>query len=164
MAHELNCSMFRALDVLGDRWTLMVLREAFMGVRRFTDLQRDLGIARNVLTDRLNYLVDTGILERRQYQDRPVRHEYRLTQMGRDLQPALLTLMHWGDTYLSPEGPPALVEHTACGHLTTPLLVCEHCREPITTRNVQPATRPRLHSRRGPGRRTSPRRRQGRLT
>ena len=137
MAHELNCSMFRAMDVLGDRWTLMVLREAFMGVRRFTDMQSDLGIARNVLTDRLNFLVDTGILERRQYQDRPVRHEYRLTQMGRDLQPALLTLMHWGDTYLSPDGPPALVHHSGCGHMTSPVLVCAHCREEITTRNVR---------------------------
>jgi DNA-binding HxlR family transcriptional regulator len=134
---ELNCSMFRAMDALGDRWTLMVLREAFMGVRRFTDMQRDLGVARNVLTDRLNYLVDTGILERRQYQDRPVRFEYRLTDMGRDLQPALLTLMHWGDKYLSVDGAPALVEHKDCGHVTTPLLVCEHCREPLTTRNVQ---------------------------
>jgi len=137
MAHELNCSMFRAMDVLGDRWTLMVLREAFMGVRRFTDMQSDLGIARNVLTDRLNFLVDTGILERRQYQDRPVRHEYRLTQMGRDLQPALLTLMHWGDTYLSPDGPPALVQHTDCVHMTAPVLVCSHCSGEITTRNVR---------------------------
>ena len=137
MARDLNCSMFRAMDVLGDRWTLMVLREAFMGVRRFTDMQRDLGVARNVLTDRLNFLVDKGILERRQYQERPVRHEYRLTQMGRDLQPALLTLMHWGDTYLSPDGPPALVEHKECGHKTSPVLVCEHCGDPITTRNVR---------------------------
>jgi DNA-binding HxlR family transcriptional regulator len=137
MRKELNCSMFRALDALGDRWTLMVLREAFMGVRRFTEMQRDLGVARNVLTDRLNFLVDKGILERRQYQERPVRYEYRLTQMGRDLQPALLALMHWGDTYLSPDGAPALLEHTECGHVTAPLTVCEHCREPLTTRNVR---------------------------
>ena len=102
MRKELNCSIFRAMDVLGDRWTLMVLREAFMGVRRFTDMQRDLGVARNVLTDRLNLLVDAGVLERRQYQERPVRHEYRLTDMGKELQPAILTLMHWGDT---PPGP-----------------------------------------------------------
>lgn len=137
MRKELNCSIFRAMDVLGDRWTLMVLREAFMGVRRFTDMQRDLGVARNVLTDRLNFLVDTGVLERRQYQDRPVRYEYRLTDMGRQLQPAMLTLMHWGDAYLSPDGAPAVMQHTDCGHETTPLLVCEHCREPLTTRNVR---------------------------
>ena len=142
MRKELDCSLFRAMDVLGDRWTLMVLREAFMGVRRFTDMQRDLGVARNVLTDRLNFLVDKGILERRQYQERPVRYEYRLTDMGRGLQPALLTLMHWGDTYLSPDGPPALVEHTDCGHVMTPTLVCNHCRGEITTRNVRLAPGP----------------------
>jgi DNA-binding HxlR family transcriptional regulator len=137
MRKQLDCSLFRSMDVLGDRWTLMVLREAFMGVRRFTEMQRDLGVARNVLTDRLNFLVDAGVLERRQYQDRPVRYEYRLTPMGRDLQPSLLALMQWGDKYLAPDGPPALVEHTDCGHETEPLLVCSHCREQLTTRNVR---------------------------
>jgi DNA-binding HxlR family transcriptional regulator len=137
MRKELNCSIFRAMDVLSDRWTILVLREAFTGVRRFTEMQRDLGVARNVLTDRLNTLVDAGVLERVQYQERPVRHEYRLTEMGRDLQPALMTLMQWGDRHLSPHGPPALVEHTACGHDTDALLVCSHCREPLTTRNVR---------------------------
>ncbi|MEA2143615.1 MAG: hypothetical protein QOI64_2045 [Solirubrobacteraceae bacterium] len=137
MRKQLDCSLYRAMDVLADRWTLMVLREAFMGVRRFTEMQRDLGVARNVLTDRLNFLVDAGVLERSQYQDRPVRHEYRLTPMGRGLQPTLLALMHWGDTYLAPDGPPALVEHTDCGHDTEPLLVCSHCREELTTRNVR---------------------------
>jgi DNA-binding HxlR family transcriptional regulator len=137
MRKQLDCSLYRAMDVLADRWTLMVLREAFMGIRRFTEMQRDLGVARNVLTDRLNFLVDAGVLERRQYQDRPVRHEYRLTPMGRDLQPTLLALMHWGDKHLAPDGPPALVEHTDCGHETEPLLVCSHCREQLTTRNVR---------------------------
>jgi DNA-binding HxlR family transcriptional regulator len=145
MRKDLDCSIYRAMDVLGDRWTLMVLREAFMGVRRFTDMQRELGVARNVLTDRLNFLVDAGVLERRQYQERPVRHEYRLTDMGRQLQPALLTLMHWGDTHLAPEGPPWLVEHTECGHMTEPLLVCNHCREQLTTRNVRLHPGPGLH-------------------
>ncbi len=144
MRKELNCSIFRAMDLLADRWTMMVLREAFMGVRRFTDMQRDLGVARNVLTDRLNLLVDAGVLERRQYQDRPVRQEYRLTEMGKDLQPAILTLMHWGDQHLSPHGPPALLEHTDCGHDTEPLLVCSHCREPLTTRTVRAKPGPGL--------------------
>jgi DNA-binding HxlR family transcriptional regulator len=146
MRKELNCSLFRAMDVLGDRWTMLVLREAFMGVRRFTDMQRDLGVARNVLTDRLNTLVDLGVLERRQYQDRPVRHEYRLTDMGKELQPAILSLMHWGDKYLSPHGPPALIEHTTCGHVTAPLMVCEHCREPLTTRTVRAKPGPGLNT------------------
>jgi DNA-binding HxlR family transcriptional regulator len=137
MRKELNCSIFRAMDVLGDRWTMLVLREAFVGVRRFTEMQRDLGVARNVLTDRLNHLVELGVLERRQYQDRPVRYEYRLTDMGKQLQPAILTLMHWGDQYLAPHGPPTSIEHTECGHETEPLLVCSHCREPLTTRTVR---------------------------
>jgi DNA-binding HxlR family transcriptional regulator len=137
MRKELDCSLFRAMNVLGDHWTLMVLREAFMGVRRFTEMQRDLGVARNVLTDRLNFLVDAGVLERRQYQERPVRHEYRLTAMGKDLQPALLALMQWGDRHLAPDGPPALIHHEACGHDTEPLLVCDRCREPLTTRDVR---------------------------
>ena len=136
MRKELNCSIFRAMDVLGDRWTMLVLREAFVGVRRFTEMQRDLGVARNVLTDRLNHLVAIGVLERRQYQERPVRHEYRLTDMGKQLQPAILTLMHWGDQYLAPHGAPTLIEHTGCGHETEPLLVCSHCREQLDTRNV----------------------------
>src|SRR3954454_11447570 len=106
MRQELNCSMFRAMDALGYRWTALGLRESFMRVRRFTDMQSDLGVARNVLTDRLNFLVDHGIVDAGQSQDRPVRYEYRLTDMGRGLQPALLTLMHWGDTYLSPDGAP----------------------------------------------------------
>ena len=146
MRKELNCSIFRAMDVLGDRWTMLVLREAFVGVRRFTEMQRDLGVARNVLTDRLNHLVELGVLERRQYQERPVRYEYRLTDMGKQLQPAILTLMHWGDQHLAPHGPPTLIEHSECGHETEPLLVCSHCREPLSTRTVQakpgPGARP----------------------
>jgi DNA-binding HxlR family transcriptional regulator len=134
---QLNCSIFHAMDLLGDRWTLLVVREAFMGVRRFTEMQRELGVARNVLTDRLNLLVDAGILERRRYQERPVRHEYRLTDMGKDLHPALLALMSWGDRYLADDGPPALLEHYGCGQETEGMVVCAHCREPLTTRNVR---------------------------
>jgi DNA-binding HxlR family transcriptional regulator len=145
MRKELDCSIFRAMDLLADRWTMLVLREAFMGARRFTDMQSDLGVARNVLTDRLNRLVDAGVLERRRYQDRPVRHEYRLTEAGKDLHPALLALMEWGDRHLAPHGPPALLEHYGCGHDTEPLTVCAHCREPLTPRNVRLKAGPGLH-------------------
>ncbi len=92
-----SCSVARTLDVVGDKWTLLVLRDAFYGVRRFEDFARDLGIARNVLTDRLGTLVDAGVLERRQYTEHPPRFEYRLTAKGRDLLPVLLTMMRWGD-------------------------------------------------------------------
>src|SRR3954463_2348161 len=95
-----NCSVARALEVLGDRWTLLVIRDAFLGVRRFDDFQRRLGIARNVLADRLARLTDEGMLERVAYQERPVRHEYRLTEKGIDLWPVVVSLLQWGDKHV----------------------------------------------------------------
>jgi DNA-binding HxlR family transcriptional regulator len=103
-----NCSIARALEVVGERWTLLIVRDAFLGLRRFDEFQESLGIARNVLTDRLNRLVEEGILERVRYSERPERHEYRLTAKGRELNIALTALRQWGDTYLS-EKPPRLL-------------------------------------------------------
>jgi DNA-binding HxlR family transcriptional regulator len=100
-----NCSIARALEVVGERWTLLIVRDAFLGVRRFDAFQESLGIARNVLTDRLNRLVDEGILERVRYSERPERYEYRLTRKGVDLQIALAGLGQWGDKYLSDKPP-----------------------------------------------------------
>src|SRR5437588_10767751 len=102
-----NCSIARALEVVGERWTLLIVRDVFVGLRRFDQLQESLGIARNVLTDRLNRLVEEGILERVRYSERPERFEYRLTPKGRDLQIALAGLRQWGDRYLS-ETPPRI--------------------------------------------------------
>jgi DNA-binding HxlR family transcriptional regulator len=103
-----ECSIARALEIVGERWTLLIIRDAFLGRRRFEEFQESLGIARNVLTDRLNRLVDEGILERVRYNERPERFEYRLTPKGRDLQIALAGLRQWGDKYLS-EKPPRVV-------------------------------------------------------
>ena len=103
-----NCSIARALEVVGERWTLLIVRDAFLGLRRFDEIQESLGIARNVLADRLNRLVEEGILERARYSERPERHEYRLTAKGRELNIALTALRQWGDTYLS-EKPPRLL-------------------------------------------------------
>ena len=103
-----NCSIARALEVVGERWTLLIVRDAFLGLRRFDEFQESLGIARHVLTDRLNRLVEEGILERARYSERPERHEYRLTAKGRELNIALTALRQWGDTYLS-EKPPRLL-------------------------------------------------------
>lgn len=100
-----NCSIARALEVVGERWTLLIVRDAFLGLRRFEQFQESLGIARNVLTDRLNRLVDEGILDRVRYSERPERYEYRLTRKGRDLQIALAGLRQWGDKYLSAKPP-----------------------------------------------------------
>jgi DNA-binding HxlR family transcriptional regulator len=131
-----DCSVARAMEVVGERWTFLVLREAFSGVRRFEDMQRDLGIARNVLADRLGRLVGHGVLVRRPYQDRPVRHEYHLTPMGLDLYPALVGLLQWGDRWLS-EGPPLELVHRECGHATTLQLCCAACGERVSARDMQ---------------------------
>jgi DNA-binding HxlR family transcriptional regulator len=121
------CSIARTLEVIGDRWTLLVIRDAFLGVRRFEDFQKSLGVARNVLTDRLNRLVDEGILRRNLYQERPERHEYRLTRKGVELWPAMMTMMKWGDRYLYPEGHPRLVLHKDCGGEIDERLHCSKC-------------------------------------
>jgi DNA-binding HxlR family transcriptional regulator len=107
-----NCSIARALEIVGERWTLLIVRDAFLGLRRFEQFQDSLGIARNVLTDRLNRLVDEGILERVRYSERPERYEYRLTQKGRDLNIVLSGLRQWGDQYLSAKPPTILRRKT----------------------------------------------------
>ena len=122
------CSIARALEVLGDRWTILVIRDAFMGVRRFEDFQRSLGVARNVLSERLTRLVDEGVLERRRYQERPERFEYRLTQKGVDLWPVTMALLQWGDRhYVGEGGRPRIVRHRDCGGEVTAHLTCSRC-------------------------------------
>jgi DNA-binding HxlR family transcriptional regulator len=124
--------------VLGERWTLVILREAFQGQRRFEDMQRGLGIARNILADRLHTLVEEGILERKPYQERPPRYEYRLTGKGRDLYPVMVSLMQWGDRHTSGEaGPPVKLLHERCGHEADPSYVCSHCGEALDAREVR---------------------------
>ncbi|HEU5212431.1 MAG TPA: helix-turn-helix domain-containing protein [Gaiellaceae bacterium] len=107
-----NCSIARTLEIVGERWTLLIVRDAYLGRRRFDEFQESLGISRNVLAERLKRLVDDGILERVPYQEHPARYEYRLTQKGRDLRVALTALRQWGDTYIS-EKPPTLLRSKA---------------------------------------------------
>ena len=138
-----NCSVARAMGVVGDRWTMLVLREAFFGVRRFDEIQANLGIARNVLADRLARLVEHEILARRIYQERPERFEYRLTDKGLGLYAPLVALMKWGDEHMADAaGPPVVLEHLTCAHATTPTLTCSHCGEPLHAREVRPAPGP----------------------
>ena len=133
-----NCSLARTLAVIGDRWTLLVLREAFLKVRRFEDFQANLGIARQVLTERLAHLVDEGVLAKVPYQDRPPRFEYRLTEKGLGLYPAILALVHWGDAhYAGRKGPPLLHRHKACGHDFRSVLTCSECGETVEARAVE---------------------------
>jgi len=133
----MNCSVARTLDAVGEWWTMLIVRDAFLGVRRFEDFQRRLGIARNVLSSRLQTLCEHGILERCQYQDRPPRHEYCLTDKGKDLYPVVVSLMRWGDKWTAGEsGPPLLLVHERCGHETSPTLTCSHCGEVIGARDM----------------------------
>ena len=138
-----RCSIARSLEIVGERWALLILREVFLGIRRFDQMQQHLGIARNILADRLRTLVDHGILEQRLYQERPPRSEYRLTEKGIDLYPALMMLMAWGDKHLTGSRGPALaLEHKTCGHATTLVVACGECGERVTARDIRPLPGP----------------------
>ena len=134
---EENCSVARTVSVIGDRWTLLLLRECFLRVRRFDEFQARLGITRHLLAERLKKLVRVGVLRRVPYQDRPKRYEYILTQKGLDLYPVMMSIVHWGDTHMVDErGRPLLHQHKKCGHLFDPVMVCSECKEPLAARDV----------------------------
>lgn len=134
-----NCSVHRTLDIVGEKWSLLVLREAFYGVRRFEDFARALGCPRNILSRRLKTLVDHDILQREAYQElgRRPRAEYRLTPKGRELFPALVALMLWGDRWAAdPAGPPIVITHNHCGDGVTMTMSCASGHNPLTVRDV----------------------------
>jgi DNA-binding HxlR family transcriptional regulator len=134
---EQTCSVARALSVVGDRWTLLVLREAFLRTRRFDDFCTRTGASRPLVADRLEKLVEHGILERRPYQERPLRHEYRLTAKGLDLHPVIASLAAFGDRWLDGgAGRPVELVHRDCGRVTTARLHCSECGEPLDPRHV----------------------------
>ena len=137
MEGEPSCSIARTLEVIGDRWTMLILRDAFRGVRRFDAFQRDLGIARNLLTDRLTKLVEHGVLEKQLYQDHPPRYEYRLTRKGIDLSPALVALMRWGDKWLADGEPPVSLLHDRCGTPLDQAFLCWSCDETVTPLHIR---------------------------
>jgi len=144
---DVPCSVARALSVIGDRWTLLILRDAFLRTRRFEDFQRQIGVTRHLLADRLRKLVEQGILERVPYQEKPVRYEYRLTEKGRDLHPVILSLLRWGDRWMADaDGPPLALVHKACGHRMHPTMVCPDCGEAVGPRDVAAELSPRLSS------------------
>jgi DNA-binding HxlR family transcriptional regulator len=125
------------MDLLGDWWTPLVLREAFYGIRRFDEFHQGLGIARNTLADRLRRLVDEGLLEKVPYQSDPVRHDYVLTEKGRDFFGVLAAMARWGDRWLAGEaGPPITFYHERCGHDSHAEVVCAHCDEPLTAEDT----------------------------
>ncbi|MFA5565372.1 MAG: helix-turn-helix domain-containing protein [Acidimicrobiia bacterium] len=140
---EQSCSIAATLDVVGDRWTLLVLRDLFRGVYRFSELQSDLGIARNLLTDRLGKLVAHGLIEKVPYEQRPLRYEYRLTRKGADLSPALISLMAWGDRWYADHGAPVELIHEQCGTPIEPQPRCPTCEVVVPPGQIR--------SRPGPG-------------
>ncbi|HXJ37323.1 MAG TPA: helix-turn-helix domain-containing protein [Candidatus Eisenbacteria bacterium] len=145
----MHCSMARSLEVMGDWWTPLILRDLHLGLTRFDELAEDLGISRNLLTTRLAALVERGLVERRRYSERPPRHAYHLTEAGRDLVPVLVALTAWGDRWLAPkQGPPLRLQHRTCGKFFTPTVACSHCGETVTAEDVV------AHG--GPGGRTAP--------
>jgi len=135
--HEERCSIARTVSVIGDRWSLLVLRDCFLGIRRFEDFQQRLGISRPMLVDRLRKLVEEKVLKKVAYQESPVRYEYRLTAKGMDLHPVLMAIVHWGDVHMAGrKGRPLLHRHLKCGHLFDPVTVCSECHAELTARDV----------------------------
>jgi DNA-binding HxlR family transcriptional regulator len=139
---DMDCSVAQCLEVVGEWWTMLVVRDAFLGVTRFEEFQRRLGISRNILQQRLTRLVDEGVLARVPYSEHPLRHEYRLTDKGRDLWPVLTAMRQWGDRYAAPSGPPVEVVHIACGARTGLDLVCASCGERVGVRDVKAVAGP----------------------
>lgn len=134
---DMACSIARTLDVIGEPWSPLILRDVWVGMTRFDQIQSDLGISRKVLTERLNHLVDHGVLERRPYDRRP-RHEYHLTTKGIELVDLLLVMTRWGDAWQAgTAGPPVLYRHRACGEISDVDLRCDHCGEPMHAGDVE---------------------------
>ena len=141
----MHCSVAQCLEVVGEWWSMLILRDAFLGVTRFDRFQERLGISRNVLNHRLTRLVDEGIMTRTPYSDRPVRYDYRLTDKGRDLWPVITAMRQWGDQYAAPNGPPITVVHKACGKTSQAIYVCSECGEPVAARDFSVERGPGYH-------------------
>lgn len=156
---EEPCSMARTIAVIGDRWSLLILRECFLRTRRFEGFQSALGITRHLLAERLKKLVRLGVLRRIPYQESPKRFEYILTQKGLDLYPVMMAIVHWGDTHMVDErGRPLLHEHQNCGKHFNPVMVCSECGEPLSAKEVHvhpgPGARPAADAKTKPAKAT----------
>jgi DNA-binding HxlR family transcriptional regulator len=133
----MDCSVAQCLEVVGEWWSMLIVRDAFFGVRRFDDFQNSLGISRNILNQRLTRLVDEGVLQRVRYQEHPPRDEYRLTDKGRDLWAVLTAMRQWGDRWASPDGPRLVIEHKDCGHIAEAIPTCSECGGQMGPGNVR---------------------------
>jgi DNA-binding HxlR family transcriptional regulator len=133
----MDCSVAQCLEVVGEWWSMLIVRDSLMGVTRFEDFQRRLGISRNILQQRLTKLVESGVLTRVQYSEHPPRDDYRLTDKGRDLWPVITAMRQWGDTYAAPTGPPVQIRHKTCGDVSEPEMVCSSCGEHVGPRDFK---------------------------
>ena len=134
--------MARSLDMIGEWWTLLIIRDLFYGINTFDSLCRDLGIARNILANRLKKLVDRGLIEKRTEEKGSRRQAYRLTPKGKDLFPIIMALVAWGDRWEAPDGPPILFKHQTDGHPARPLVICAECGEPLKAKDIHPQAGP----------------------
>ena len=149
---ELPCSVARALSIVGDRWTLLILRDCFIGTKRFDHFQKHIGVSRHRLSERLNKLVENEILKKVEYQNNPPRYEYKLTRKGVSLYPVLMTLAKWGDEWMSgEEGVPLEYVHKTCGHKMQMNLCCSECGELVDPKQVMPQIGPGLCNFKGVG-------------
>jgi DNA-binding HxlR family transcriptional regulator len=134
---DMHCSLAQCLEVVGEWWSMLIVRDVFLGVNRFDDFQQRLGISRNILNQRLTGLVEAGVLTKVPYSDHPPRYDYRLTDKGRDLWPVLTAMRQWGDKYAAPDGPPMKMKHKGCGRFVDAVMTCSHCGEEMGPRDVQ---------------------------
>jgi DNA-binding HxlR family transcriptional regulator len=138
----MHCSVAQCLEVVGEWWSLLIVRDVFLGVTRFDEFQERLGISRNILDHRLSRLVEAGVLAKVPYSEHPPRFDYHLTDKGRDLWPVLTAMRQWGDRYAAPDGPPMLVTHEGCGQVSEAVMTCSACGAPIAARDVRAAPGP----------------------
>ena len=138
----MNCSVAQCLEVVGEWWSMLIVRDLFLGITRFEDFCQRLGISRNILNQRLEHLVEAGVVTRDPYSQHPVRYDYRLTEKGKDLWPVLTAMRQWGDRWAAPDGPPLELVHAGCGHVAQVVGACSACGEPVTRRDLRAVTGP----------------------
>jgi DNA-binding HxlR family transcriptional regulator len=142
---EMNCSVAQCLEVVGEWWSMLIVRDLFFGVTRFENFAERLGISRNILNQRLEHLVETGVVDRVPYCEHPVRYDYRLTEKGRDLWLVLTAMRQWGDRWAAPEGPRLELVHNHCGHVAQVVGVCSECGEHVERSDMRPVPGPGHH-------------------
>jgi DNA-binding HxlR family transcriptional regulator len=139
---EMNCSVAQCLEVVGEWWSMLIVRDLFLGITRFEDFHQRLGISRNILNQRLEHLIERGVVDRVPYSEHPVRYDYQLTEKGKDLWPVLTAMRQWGDHWEAPEGAPLELVHAGCDHVAQVVGACSVCGEPVSRRDMRAVSGP----------------------